>query len=255
MSTTNEIKIKKLLDLHVPGTIMLASWLEKNGFSRELQHRYQRSGWLESIGAGAFKRPNERVNWQGALLTMQNQAKLPVFAGGPTALSLNGYSHYLRNESENIYLFSPLKTNLPKWFKNHTWDSPVKHVKTSFLPANLALSKFQVNQFSIMISSSERAFFESLYLTPEKQDMVEIYQVLTGLVNLRPQIIQKLLEECSSVKVKRLFLYMAKKANHQWFQFLDLSKINLGAGDRSVVKNGLYNPEFQITIPKGLAEL
>jgi hypothetical protein len=255
VSTTNEIKIKKLLDLHVPGTIMLASWLEKNGFSRDLQHRYQRSGWLESIGVGAFKRPNENVNWQGAVWTMQNQAELPVFVGGPTALSLNGFSHYLRDESETIYLFSPLKTNLPSWFKNHKWNSPVNHIKTSFLPANLALSKFEVNQFSIMISSNEKAFFESLYLTPEKQDIIEVYQILSALVNLRPQIIQKLLEECTSVKVKRLFLYMAKKASHQWLQFLDLSKINLGAGDRSIIKNGTYNSEFQITIPKGLAQL
>lgn len=255
MSTTNEIKIKKLLDLHVPGTIMLASWLEKNGFSRELQHRYQRSGWLESIGVGAFKRPNENVNWQGALWTMQNQAGLPVFVGGPTALAVSGYSHYLRTESENIYFFSPLKITLPAWFKKYSWHETIEHIKTSFLPANVALSKYQTNQFSITISSNERAIFELIYLTPEKQDLLEIYQVMSGLVNLRPQIIQKLLEECTSVKVKRLFLYMAKKANHQWFQFLDLSNIKLGEGDRSIVKNGLYNSEFQITIPKGLAEL
>ncbi len=57
MSTNNESKIKNLLDLHVPGTIILASWLDSNGFSYDLQQRYRKSGWLNSVGVGAFKRP------------------------------------------------------------------------------------------------------------------------------------------------------------------------------------------------------
>jgi hypothetical protein len=48
---------------------------------------------------------------------------------------------------------------------------------------------------------------------------------------------------------------MSKITNHQWAQFLDLSSVDLGQGDRSIVKNGVYNPEFRITIPKELAQL
>ena len=255
MSTNNEIKLKKLLDLHVPGTIMLASWLDANGFSRDLQHRYLKSGWLESIGVGAFKRPNETVGWQGALYSLQKQANLPVYIGGPTALSLLGFSHYIRTGAETVYLFSQLNTRLPAWFKQYSWSETVSHVKTSFLPEGIGIDEFQETQFPLIISSAERAIFECLYLTPEKLDIMEVYQIMSGLVNLRPGFLQKLLEGCSSVKVKRLFLYMAKKANHQWFQFLDLSSVNLGQGDRSIVSNGSYDSEFRITISKELAQL
>jgi hypothetical protein len=79
VSTNNEIKIKSLLNLHVPGTILLASWLEANDFSRDLQHRYLKSGWLESVGIGVFKRPNEIVTWQGALYSLQEQVVSPLF--------------------------------------------------------------------------------------------------------------------------------------------------------------------------------
>jgi len=75
------------------------------------------------------------------------------------------------------------------------------------------------------------------------------------LVNLRPQIIQKLLEECTSVKVKRLFLYMAKKANHQWFQFLKIDNIDLGKGHRTLANNGVYNAKYMISVPKELEQL
>lgn len=73
MSTNNEIKLKRLLEIHVPETIMLASWLVQNGFSHDLQQRYRKSKWLESVGVGAFKRPGEIINWQGALYSLQKQ--------------------------------------------------------------------------------------------------------------------------------------------------------------------------------------
>jgi hypothetical protein len=255
VSTSNKIKIKKLFDLHIPGTVLLASWLEANGFSRDLQHRYKKSGWLESVGVGAFKRPNETIGWQGALYSLHKQANLPVCIGGPTALSIAGFSHYIRTGTETVYLFSSLDIRLPAWFKKYSWNEAVTHIRTSSLPERVGLTEYQVRQFPLTVSSTERAIFECLYLTPEKLDILEVYQIMSGLVNLRPGLLQSLLEGCTSVKVKRLFLYMSKKANHQWFQFLDLSPIDLGQGDRSIVKNGSYDSEYRITIPQELALL
>lgn len=255
MSTNNEIKIKKLLDIHVPGTVILASWLEKNGFSYDLQQRYKKSAWIESIGVGAFKRPNDIISWQGAVYSLQKQANLLVHVGGLTALSLLGYSHYIRTGIEKVYLFSELKIKLPAWFEKYPWSEPVNHTRTSFLPTEKGFEESTHGAFPIKIASPERAILECLYLTPDKQDLLETYQILSGLVNLRPELMQSLLNECKSVKVKRLFLYMLKKANHQWGQFLDLSTVNLGTGDRELVKNGIYDAEFHITVSKELAQL
>jgi len=255
VSTNNEIKLKKLLDLHVPGTIILASWLEVNGFSYDLQQRYRKSGWLQSVGIGAFKRPNDTVSWQGAIYSVQKQAKLPLYIGGPTALSMLGFSHYIRTEAEAVFLFSELKIRLPLWFKNYSWKEHISHIKTSFLPIGVGIENYNEKLFTLTIASPERAILECLYLVPEKFDILETYQILSGLVNLRPGILQKLLEGCNSIKVKRLFLYMSDKANHQWAQFLDLSSVTLGHGDRSIVKNGVYDPKFRITVPRELAQL
>lgn len=241
--------------MHVPGTVILASWLDAKGFSYDLQQRYKKSEWLESIGVGAFIRPNENVNWQGAVYSLQKQANLQVHIGGLTALSLLGYSHYLRSGVETIYLFSKLKTKLPAWFEKYSWSEPITHIKTSFLPSAQGYEEFNQGVFQIKIASPERAILECLYLTPDILDILEAYQILSGLVNLRPELMQSLLIDCKSVKVKRLFLYMLKKANHQWGQFLDTSKVLLGTGDREVVKNGKYDSEFHITVPKELARL
>ena len=94
---------------------------------------------------------------------------------------------------------------------------------------------------------------ECLYLAPEKQELSECHELMEGLTNLRPQQVQALLEACTSVKVKRLFLFLAEKAKHDWFEYLDLTKIDLGKGKRSVVPNGVLNTKYQITVPKELA--
>lgn len=58
--------------------------------------------------------------------------------------------------------------------------------------------------------------------------LLECYQLVEGLNNLGPDYPQQLLEASSSIKVKRLFLHLAEKANHSWYQYLDREKMNPG---------------------------
>jgi hypothetical protein len=255
MSTKNEIKIKNLLELHVPNTVLLSSWLNAKGYSYDLQKRYKASGWLESIGTGAFKRPSETITWEGGLYAVQNQTELHVHVGGLTALSIHGVSHYIRTGKLTIYLYSPQETKLPSWFYAYDWGVNVEHVRTGFLPYDVGLTATDRANFSLAISSVERAILECLYYVPDGMDFMEAYQILSGLMNLRPRLVQKLLEQCNSVKVKRLFLYMVDKANHSWFKYLDKSSIDCGSGTRTVIKNGVYDPAYQITVPKEISRL
>lgn len=253
MDTKNGSKIKKLLDLHRPGTILLASWLEKQGISRDLQTRYRRSGWLESVGTGAFKRPGEQVTWQGALYALQKQAELPIHAGAMTALTLQGFAHYARLGKDNLFLFSPRGTKLPAWFRKHDWRMSLRYFPTSVLPDELGFANHDDKYYTVRISAAERAMLECLHLAPEKLDLVECFQVMEGLANLRPKLVQELLEKCTSIKAKRLFLYMAEKANHQWLSLVDRDKLDLGTGDRSLAKGGFYVSKYHLVIPNTLA--
>lgn len=255
MTTQNENKLQKLFLLLKPGCIVTASWLESSGISRDLQKYYLGSGWLESFGRGAYKKPGDKIEWHGALATIQNQMELKLHIGGLTALSLQGYSHYFRLKNEILYLFTPQKTKLPKWFVDFNWNIGLLHKQSSFLPENLGIKDFQIEQVSIRTSLPERAIMECLSLAPQKIDLVECYHLFEGLVNLKPKLVSELLENCSSVKVKRLFLYMADKANHQWFQFLKTDQINLGTGNRILADKGVYSAKYLLSVPKELSEL
>ncbi len=255
MTTHNRNKIKNLLETHLPGTVYVASWLEGRGISRDLQKHYRKSGWLETAGTGAFKRPGEQVSWQGGLYALQVQSGLAVHAGGLTALALQGYAHYLRLGAETVFLFSPPKTSLPAWFRNRDWGRKIHHCKSSVLPPGLALTDYNAGAFSVKISAPDRAILECLHLSPDPVDLVECYQVMEGLTTLRPKLLQPLLEHCGSVKVKRLFLYMAEKAGHDWFKRLDTAKFDLGAGARTVTKGGVYVSRYGLTVPEELEKL
>lgn len=254
MSTVRVNKIQRMLDQHKPGTVCLSGWLESLSISSDLQKRYRRSGWLAAIGKGAFVRPDDPVDWQGGLYTLQAQAGLPIHAGAMTALSMHGFAHYVRMGAEQVYLFAPPKTPCPAWFKNHDWGTGVQLVRTSILPDGLGLANHEHKSFSIRISSPERAILECLHLAPDKVGLVECALVMEGLTTMRPKILQPLLEQCSSIKVKRLFLYLASRAGHAWVKWLDTSLLELGTGDRTVTKGGVYIAQHGITVPKELVQ-
>ncbi len=252
MSKQNETKLQKMLLNWVPQTVGTSSWLSSLGISPQLVKRYVESGWIEPIGQGAFKRPHETLEWQGALSTLQSQMEIPVYLGGPSALAFQSSMHYIRMGKETVFLFSPLKTQLPKWFIQYDWARPIVHVKTSFLPSSLGKKLYPYGSMKIWVSTVERAILECLYLAPKQFDLVECYQIVENLLGLRPQLIQELLESCSSIKVKRLFLFMADKAALPMMTHLKLESIDLGTGDRSIVNHGQYDGKYKLILPKEL---
>lgn len=232
---------------------MLASaWLTERGYSLELQKRYRKSNWFSQLARGALIRNDDNVDVLGGVYALQTQLGLFIHPGAKTALSLLGKSYYLELSMQRCQLFGSQSEKLPLWFKKHRWQLDIDYRSSSFLPAELGLTEYTYKDFQIKVSSPARAMMECLYLAPEKQPLLEAYELMEGLNNLRPKSVQTLLEACTSVKVKRLFLYMAEKAGHSWFNHLKLDSIDLGNGKRQIEPDGVYVPKYQITLSKEL---
>lgn len=249
-----EQKINQLLQSQPAGTVFLSSWLTQNGFSSQLINRYRKSKWLYSLGNGAWMRVGEKATYESAIYALQNQSNLTIHLGGKTALSILGKAHYLELNKQQITLFGATDEKLPTWFTNYQWSLKINFYRSSFLPSKLGLQLLKVDAFDLQISDPIRAYLECLYLAPKKQDLIECYEIMEGLNNLRPKQVQNYLEQCNSIKVKRLFLYMAEKSGHQWFKHIETNNINLGTGKRSFINNGVYIAKYLVTVPKELAE-
>lgn len=252
MSISRNEKLKKLLETLLPHTVVTSRRLNALKISPQHVQNYLKNGWIDAIGAGTFKRPNDALTWTGALHSLQDQLPLPVYVGAMTALAADGASHYVRMGRETVFLFSAPGVVLPAWFKNHQWGVDVSHTQTKLLPPVPGMRDQSFGEFFLKASAPERAILECLHLAPSKVDLVECYQVVEGLLSLRPKLMQELLETCNSIKVKRLFLFMADKAKLPVMKHLDLSRISLGSGNRAVVADGAYDAKYRMMLPKSL---
>lgn len=234
------------------GIVFTSEWMKQHGFSRQLVDKYKKNRWLETVGWGAHRLANDNVDWTGAVYALQKQLLLPIYPSGKTALQMRGLSHFVSPQIREIFLFGPHDQKLPAWYKSYDWGVKHHYFMTRLFPVDLGVSEFDLGPFSIKISSAERAVMELLFLVPRRQTLNESSLIMEHLVSLRPSLVQTLLENCNSIKVKRLFLFLAEKYGHLWFRRLDPKRIDLGAGKLSLTQGGTFNSKYQITIPKEL---
>lgn len=262
-------KLNQLERLLPQGLLTDAAWMERNGYSRALRHQYVSAEWLEQPARSVYRRPWGEMTWEQVVISLQTLMAHPVTIGGRTALELQGYAHYLPQSQNDIHLYSDKP--LPGWL--HKLDLPqtfIVHNRSRFLPlpeksgAGLPLSSkgetLSIDDslkitlwgqwnWPLIESAPERAILEVMDELPKNETFHMADMLMEGLVNLRPRRLQALLEQTSSVKVKRLFLFFAERHGHAWFTQLDSQKIDLGSGKRVLVQNGKLNKKYQITLP------
>ena len=253
MSTKTASKINLLLQNAPKGVVLQSSWLLKQGYSHDLQQSYLRTNWLVPIGTGAYKRAGDDVTIFGALYALQDQSEKKIHIGGLSSLSLQGISHYVAMGNDILHLFANPGFKLPKWFIQNQWNRNYMLKTTNLLPPDLSLIKYDFGSFQVKISSPARAMMEYLDSAPDALDLEEAWLIMESLNNLHPGQVQELLGQNQSIKTKRLFLFLAEKAEHSWFKQLDIAQINLGSGKRSIVKKGVFNKKYQITVPEVFA--
>lgn len=242
-----EKKLNKLFQIWPMHTALTTSWLGEHGFPRDSIKQYRASGWLVSIARGIVARPNDKIEWSGYLWPLQE--KYAFHIGGKSALELQGKAHFIKFRETEIFLFSKQKLKLPAWLKQFSLVK-FSQMSTNFLPENIGIKKYNFGEYTLKISNPARAFLEYMYLIGKKHSFEEAYLLMENLTSIDPSLMQAVLEKCTSIKVKRLVLCLAKKQNVPWFKDLDLSRIDIGSGVREIVKNGAYDSQFLITYPK-----
>ncbi len=244
-------KINQILAKWVTGTVSSVTHLKKMGLNNDLIHRYVKSNWIERIGYGAYKKKYDKIDWPGAIYCLQSQLNFSVHPGGKTAFELHGLLHYLAFTS-SLILFGKRKEKLPGWLSENNWDVEIKYFPSKLFTTDLQpfFSSYNYKNFAIYISCPELAAFELLYHVPKKHSFDDAIKIFDNLTTLRSKFVQELLENCKSIKVKRLFLYLAEKSNHSWFKDINLESVELGSGKRVIDVNGKLNKKYNITVPK-----
>lgn len=245
------MKINRLLQAWPRGTVALHAFLVRQGVSRKLAEQYRKGGWIDQVGVGAFVRRGDKVGWEGALYALQKYAGKPVHPGGRTALELTGLAHNVQLASRRrVDLYGPAGGRLPRWLTGHDWGVELRYYGTSLFDSASGLARREFGEFALEVSTSERAILEVLQEVPGVFEFDEAQQLMEGLPTLRPKLMQQLLEACTSVKVKRLCLYLADVTGAPWRGELDDARLDLGSGKRQIVAGGRWNARYGITVPR-----
>jgi len=150
-----------------------------------------------------------------------------------------------------VHLYA--QSNLPAWLRNLSQPKLVFHTSRMFNSnaddTGLEEMKMDGGRFSVLVSRPERAVLELLADVPDRESFEEADKLMESLANLSPSRVMQLLDGCKSVKAKRLFLWLADRHGHAWFQKMDTDKVNLGSGKRMLVKGGRLVPKYWITVP------
>ncbi len=255
-----------------------AAWLTDHGYSTSLRSQYVNAGWLEQPARRVYRQPRGEVRWEQVVISLQTILGHRLTVGGRTALELQGFEHYLKRNVHEVHLYGPARP--PTWldglplktrfiYHNSRRLFPEDGIEDWFVALGRAGAlkgeagsrndndSFRTQSWGqwdwpMTLSTPERAVMELLDQLPLNETFHQADVLMEGLTSLSPRRLQRLLVACTSVKVKRLFLFFADRHKHVWFKHLDVNSIDLGSGNRVLVSGGKLDRHYRITVPGDL---
>lgn len=261
MAMRSDGKLNRLQQELPEGLLVDAAWMEAHGYSSALRSHYVRAGWLSSPARRVYRRSHTPLTWQQVVISLQAVLNYPLTVGGRTALEQQGYAHYLSASVREVHLYGPKRA--PTWLTDLPLDMEFRwHNSLRLFPADAQTpplpgsAMFSASGMSLPIrySSKERAVLELLDELPDRESFHQADALMEGMSDLSPRRLQTLLEDCTSVKVKRLFFFFADRHRHAWRARLDMSRVDLGSGKRVLVKGGKLDRRYDITVPAEFVE-
>jgi hypothetical protein len=205
------------------------------------------------------------------VISLQALLEFPLVVGGRTALELHGYAHYLAQEIKEVHLYGPKRPptwlnqlrlttrfvyhNDQKLFRKNAIRRPLPNLdwkpdSNTDVHDSLVVQPWGQWDWPLTVSTPERAILELLDELPRRETFHQADMLMEGLATLSPGRLQELLDDCRSVKVKRLFFYFADRHRHTWLKRIDKNAVSLGQGKRELVKGGKLDKTYQITVPE-----
>ena len=248
----------ELLKLVPYGLLATKTWLMQNGLQRHSIDNLVKSGQLKPVLPGVYTRPDSPLKWQGVVSALQRMG-IDLTVGGLSALEFQGLSHYVPlSDRGTVHLYG--RVSLPSWtnrlglpvrFRRHGTSQLLKpagaDTDNDDFTANLTWGD---QSRTLRVSTPERALFEVLEDVPAKISFEHAEQLMQGLTTLSPRRLEKLLQRTKSVKVKRLFFWLADRQRHAWLTKLDPGAVDLGRGKRVLARGGKLDKKYQITVPE-----
>ena len=274
------LKLNKLPAILPEYVLVDASWLAAQGYSGVQASRYAASGWLERPVRGVYMRPACRLSWQAVIVSLQTVLGNSLSVGGLSALEMQGYAHFIYPQMPaTIWLHG--RRRPPAWLarldvgrkfafrragrlfapesryvcpaQRRFWNpEEQRFVPPAAMPVGVRRLAWSEKGFEMWVSGPERAMLELLDEVPGRYALGNADATIDGLTGMNPQLLQEMLEDCRSVKVKRLALWSIRRHFPRLLDHIDMQGIDLGRGNRVIARGGFLDREYRITLPESM---
>ena len=129
MSISTPSKINRLLIDAVPGGLLFAAWLRKEGYSAQLLKKYRVSGWLEDGQPSAL----------AAVYSYNHQTGKIARIAAHSALELLGFNHYVSMGKPRL-MVAFASGHFDDWVRSDKYDMTI-------LPFHTSIFKNPTTQF------------------------------------------------------------------------------------------------------------
>lgn len=253
---------KEVFRLVPEGALVTRRWLQSQDLNKHAIDNLVKSQQLESVKNGVYKRNGSLIEWGDVVYFLQQGLNTDLVIGGLSALELQKLAHYLPVSSKRLVKLYGT-SNLPSWVNQQTKDAQFEKQGSSELLGSLpdmnlsaAYDSFtktmtwKNTKEGLKIAIPERAILEVLNDVPSQISFEHAFELLQGMNTMSPKSLQKLLEICNNIKVRRLFFWFADRLNHPWLAKIDRTNISMGSGNRVIVKGGKLDKKYLITVPE-----
>ena len=197
--------------------------------------------------------PITQDKWLKLIDILQNELKLDVYPGGSSAMT--GWYH------RHNWIFNPVMERLygtdvhkiPKQLLKENWGRKFYLYKSDWFPKDLGIDKIKTRSYKLRIPCLERALLEMVYDINNRTTIDRVFNYFLDLPEIKSKKIQKLLEQCSSEKVKRFGLFLAEETYFDYFKKIDTTNIILNLNENLDITDGHHSPnhvfKYNIEVP------
>lgn len=239
-----ESRLKTLLMVPT-GMVVTSEWLQERKISSALATYYCKNGWLTRLGRGTFTVFGGQPSVAGIVSALGPSYHL----GGVSALEHRGMSHFVpMSPKRKLWIWGGLHGN-DVWVRR--LDREVEIVRKHPMSSDRGLISVSDLGMTFMVSSPVRAMIE--FLDDIDATALEYEHAKNLMENLSFETsddVEAHLVDCTSIKVRRLFLHLADETGVSWFQKLNLERIDIGRGNRVWFPSGKVAYPYKITVPR-----
>lgn len=232
METISTSRLNALLASWPAGEPRSADDLRQLGVSADLAVHYVRAGWLERLGRGVYRRPNDPLRLAPAVRLLLRSCE-GLHVGGVTALHWHGIRHQVSQRDE-LRLYGWTSGPLPGWIAAHF---PNRYHRLRLFDESpgrpLRVAPFSA-EGGVPTSEPERAMLEMLSEVGLRQTLAGARDLAESAISFRHEVMTQLLERCTSVKTVRLCLMLGNELQLPWHSKLPRERLRTGSDTRWV---------------------